>query len=284
MSKHAQVVEFLYRLSNYCEESSCLYGVFKSHYEELVKELLGIPKSVVLAKKFNLKDKNADDFIPSVIDEDSSFPLELLLKEQLERTFGEDLSMVRIHTGEYSHEMASNYGAKAVTVGNDIYFARGMYNPYSEEGLALLAHEIQHVVQYNDKDTFFLYDEDIAMAEYMAESIESQVKNMNLHNVNSPLVGGKYDVEGSPNENVVNEDRIDIGNTSDLDDFSSANTEIRYNITLRNGKTYNISKKEREQLVGMVTEKVKKYISEQYEMLSDDERDKFLLKVMKYVS
>lgn len=277
------ITDQLYRMQYYFDLSDRVFTLFKSDFEKLVRRFLGVPDTVPLTKKYNVKDKDPLDYLPSFNYEDTSFPLSLLLKEQLERLFGEDLSMVRIHTGEYSHDIASKHGAKAVTMGNSIFFARGMYNPYTEEGIALLAHEVQHVVQYNDKDTFFLYDEDIAIAEYMAESIESQVKNMNLHNVNSPVVGGKYDIEGSPNDNAVNEDKIEIGNSSDLDDFSSANTEIRYNITLRNGKTYNISKKERESLVSMVSEKVQNHISEKYNMLSDEERDKYLLKVLQYV-
>ncbi len=279
----AILVDELLKVFYYCDLADRVFTLFKSDFESMVRRYLGVPDTVPLTKKFSVQNKNPLDYIPSFDYEDASFPLDLLLKEQFERVFGEDLSMVKIHTGEYSNDIASRHGAKAVTMGNSIYFARGMYNPYSEEGIALLAHEIQHVVQHNDKDTFFLYDEDIAAAEYMAETIEKKLEGKGLHNINSPVTDGQYNVEGQTESNTSDPDKVEIGNSSNLDDFSSNSGEITYNVTTRDGKVYNITNKEREQLVGQVSEKVQNYISEQYNMLSDDERERYLIKVLQYV-
>lgn len=267
----------------YCNLSVHTFSDYENEIRGLITKYLGSNKVVALKKKFNTKDKDPLDFIPTVDYEDSSFPLDMLFKEQFERAFDTDLSMVRIHTGEYSHQMASKHGAKAVTMGNSIFFARGMYSPYTEDGLALLAHEIQHVVQYNEKDTFLLYDEDIAVAEYMAESIEAQVKNMKLHSVNSGVFNSESSVGRDNPENFTNDVAPEIMSDSSLDDFSSNNTEIRYDITTRDGKTYNLSKKERAQVIEMTTEKVKEYIASEFSMLSDDEKNRYLMKVIKYV-
>jgi hypothetical protein len=61
--------------------------------------------------------------------------------------FGTDFSSVNIHTGDYAIQMSRDLNARAFTVGNDIYFDSGQYNPGSENGKHLLAHELTHTVQ-----------------------------------------------------------------------------------------------------------------------------------------
>ena len=275
---------FFLRNFYYCDHSYGLFDDYENNIQQLVRKYLGANTIVPLPKKFDLKHKNPVDYIPDMEYEDRSFPLDLLFKEQLERVFDADLSMVRIHTGEYSHELASKQGAKAVTMGNSIFFARGMYSPYTDDGLALLAHEVQHVVQYNDKDQSFLYDEDIILAEYMAESVEKQMKNMKLHNANSGVFNKDATVSRDNPENITNDTAPEIGIDKSLDDFSGENTEIRYEITTRDGSVYNISKEDRAKVIQMTTANVKDYIESELCALSDNERDKFLLKVLKYVS
>lgn len=73
------------------------------------------------------------------------------LPEHIQQDFGSkmgtDLSDVRVHTDGSAHEMSAGINAKAFTHGNDIYFKQGNYNPTSEEGKKLLAHETHHTVQ-----------------------------------------------------------------------------------------------------------------------------------------
>ncbi|MGB5818244.1 MAG: DUF4157 domain-containing protein [Saonia sp.] len=68
-------------------------------------------------------------------------------KNFMETHFGTDFSGVKIHTGEESTQMSQELGAKAFTVGNDIYFNSGQYAPGTTEGNRLLAHELAHTVQ-----------------------------------------------------------------------------------------------------------------------------------------
>ncbi|TKK69876.1 DUF4157 domain-containing protein [Ilyomonas limi] len=63
--------------------------------------------------------------------------------------FGSDFSTVKIHTDGEAVQMNRELNAKAFTVGNDIYFNEGQYQPNSIEGKQLLAHELTHVVQQN---------------------------------------------------------------------------------------------------------------------------------------
>ncbi len=68
-------------------------------------------------------------------------------KSEMESGFGADFSGVNIHTGSKAQEMSHDIGAQAFTYGNDVYFNQGKYNPQSQEGKHLLAHELTHTIQ-----------------------------------------------------------------------------------------------------------------------------------------
>ncbi len=65
----------------------------------------------------------------------------------MESRFGADFSNVKIHTSDAAVQMSRELNAQAFTVGSDIYFNSGKYNPSSESGKHLLAHELTHTVQ-----------------------------------------------------------------------------------------------------------------------------------------
>lgn len=65
----------------------------------------------------------------------------------MESRFGTDFSHVRIHNGEEAERLSSELNAQAFTVGHDIYFNAGKYQPQSTEGQQLLAHELTHTIQ-----------------------------------------------------------------------------------------------------------------------------------------
>ncbi|KYF87853.1 hypothetical protein BE20_24720 [Sorangium cellulosum] len=54
----------------------------------------------------------------------------------------------RVHTDAAAAALARDVAANAVTVGRDIYFGEGQYQPDTAEGRARLAHELVHVDQY----------------------------------------------------------------------------------------------------------------------------------------
>lgn len=70
----------------------------------------------------------------------------------MESRFGTEFSNVNIHTGREATQLSQNLGAKAFTVGNDIYFNSGQYAPNTSEGKRLLAHELTHVVQQGSQE------------------------------------------------------------------------------------------------------------------------------------
>ena len=74
-------------------------------------------------------------------------PLDDPTRDFMEPRFGHDFSKVRIHTDERAAESARSVGALAYTVGRDVVFGAGRYQPGTAEGRRLLAHELTHVVQ-----------------------------------------------------------------------------------------------------------------------------------------
>lgn len=74
-------------------------------------------------------------------------PLDARVRVELERRLGADFSQVRVHTDAAAAESAHRLNARAYTLGRDIAFAAGQYEPHSHAGRTLLAHELTHVVQ-----------------------------------------------------------------------------------------------------------------------------------------
>jgi hypothetical protein len=72
-------------------------------------------------------------------------PLDPEARASMEERFGRDFSQVRIHTGPSSEAAAETIHAKAFTIGSDVVFGRGHYDPHG--GQELLAHELTHVAQ-----------------------------------------------------------------------------------------------------------------------------------------
>ena len=64
-----------------------------------------------------------------------------------EPRFGYDFSRVRVHADPRAAASARALGARAYTVGANIVFGPGRYQPGSESGRRLLAHELAHVRQ-----------------------------------------------------------------------------------------------------------------------------------------
>jgi phage-related protein len=73
--------------------------------------------------------------------------LDSVARQRFEMKFQRDLSQVRIHPDSQAKINSVVPGARALTIGNDIYFSSGQYAPGSEAGLQLLAHELTHSVQ-----------------------------------------------------------------------------------------------------------------------------------------
>ncbi len=69
------------------------------------------------------------------------------VRTDMEARMGQDFSDVRVHTGDAADASARSVSAHAYTVGSNIVFQRGTYEPGTTQGQTLLAHELTHVVQ-----------------------------------------------------------------------------------------------------------------------------------------
>ena len=65
----------------------------------------------------------------------------------MESGLGADFSDVRVHTDGAAASSAAAVQAHAYTVGNDVVFQAGRYEPETSDGQRMLAHELTHVVQ-----------------------------------------------------------------------------------------------------------------------------------------
>ncbi len=93
---------------------------------------------------------------PEVVHEVLDAPGEQLddaTRDEMESRFGYDFGSVRVHSDERAAQSAEAVEAAAWTVGDDVAFARGLYQPRSSTGRELLAHELAHVVEGEDLRT-----------------------------------------------------------------------------------------------------------------------------------
>jgi hypothetical protein len=85
--------------------------------------------------------------LESRLDQGGGTPLNDDMRSFMEPRFGADFSQVRVHTDNQAVQMSQELGAQAFTHGSNIYFGAGKYDPSSQSGQHLLAHELTHVVQ-----------------------------------------------------------------------------------------------------------------------------------------
>lgn len=69
------------------------------------------------------------------------------LRSFFEQGFGRGFDRVRIHTGPAAAASSNALNARAYTLGSDIWFNQGEFDPGSQRGRHLLAHELAHVTQ-----------------------------------------------------------------------------------------------------------------------------------------
>lgn len=74
-------------------------------------------------------------------------PLDKATRGYFEPRFGIDFSRVRVHAKQGAALSAGSINAVAYTLGNNMVFGAGQYQPETIQGKRLLAHELTHVLQ-----------------------------------------------------------------------------------------------------------------------------------------
>ncbi|MFJ6675391.1 DUF4157 domain-containing protein [Actinosynnema sp. NPDC091369] len=108
--------------------------------------LLDLQRAVGNAGASTLVDEAGESPVHDVV-RSGGAPLDAGVREDMESRFGQDFGDVRVHTGGAAHESAKSVNAQAYTVGSDIVFQNDRYDPASDSGRHMLAHELTHVVQ-----------------------------------------------------------------------------------------------------------------------------------------
>jgi hypothetical protein len=85
--------------------------------------------------------------VKDVVGSGGGAPLDKDTRGFMESRLGADFSDVRVHTDTTANDSARSVQAYAYTVGSDVVFQSGKYEPESDSGKRMLAHELTHVVQ-----------------------------------------------------------------------------------------------------------------------------------------
>jgi len=69
------------------------------------------------------------------------------IRGPMEQAFGVDFSSVKVHTDAGADTLNKSLQARAFATGRDIFFRQNEFNPGTDSGKKLIAHELTHVVQ-----------------------------------------------------------------------------------------------------------------------------------------
>jgi hypothetical protein len=134
---------------------------YEREADQVAEAVMRAPEEAVQRKckeceEEEVQRKPAGNAVPAVTPEVQSAvdgsrgggrPLAESARRFFEPRLGSDLSGVRVHTDAGAGDTANSLSAAAFTVGSDIYFAPGRFEPDTESGRRLLAHELVHTVQ-----------------------------------------------------------------------------------------------------------------------------------------
>lgn len=236
----------------------------------------------LVCKYSGTSDAERKQQIPGLGDTDRMFPLEAGLKDQLEHLFGMDLADVRIHTGEYAETLTRQAGAAAVTIGNDIYFARGMFAPHSDEGQQLLVHELQHVVQVL-RGQRMVYSEELLDLEREAELVTSLMQGQPLETVGrDELQGDSPGAFGSTGESPPEGLSRGTGG-GELAQFSAANSGTVIELRLRSGEVVSLSKREYAQVIEASRKQFLEQLSDRIAAMTSEAGEREMMKVYTWI-
>jgi hypothetical protein len=120
-------------------------------------------------------------------------PLDPGTRAFMEPRFGHDFSQVRVHADAQAVESTWAVNALAYTVGRDVVFGTGKYEPATMEGRRLLAHELTHVVQQSSGAsslpiTYSLVEGTADPLEHEADNKSEQILSKHQSEQNNPIL------------------------------------------------------------------------------------------------
>jgi hypothetical protein len=111
------------------------------------RSVLALQRTAGNASVSRLLEEEPASPVRDVVGRGGGRPLEPEVRGVMESRLGSDFGDVRVHTDHTASESARAINAQAYTVGSDIVFQSGRYEPATPTGQRTLAHELTHVVQ-----------------------------------------------------------------------------------------------------------------------------------------
>lgn len=127
------------------------------HMSKLVTQASNIDNTKQKSQNFSYVNSNSgipvSPEILSQLKRSNGFALPTQPRAEMEATFGADFTNVKIHTDGTAIGINKTLGARAIAYGSNIYFNQGQFNPLSQKGKGLLAHELTHTIQQRSIST-----------------------------------------------------------------------------------------------------------------------------------
>jgi hypothetical protein len=133
---------------------------------------------------------------------------------------GHDFSDVKIHTGKEAATSAAGVNARAYTIGNHIIFNEGEYDPSTNEGKKILAHELTHIVQQKQNGNVKIQ-----------RAVKFNVQEWNAEALTPPALENKDDfIVFPPKKIILIEGLVQVNGDKDSDcaDFEFGTTQTAW--------------------------------------------------------
>lgn len=153
------------------------------------------------------------------------------LRAGLAPHLGFDPSHARLHSGPVAAAAARNLNAEAFTIGGDVFFGDGGYDPHTPGGRGLIAHELMHVGQQTGAGGVSARAQNFSAAggdamEQEAQRVGQTVSSGGLALPQPPRIGNfavSYDIQ---DRELPDKERARLGKIA-----QSALSEARYRLT-----------------------------------------------------
>lgn len=160
-----------------------------SSFKQLFRKVRRYQKKETDFMEYKVQERT----INRTIENDREFPLDNITIHTINTNENYDKAM--IHTGMSADEFARSFHALALTIGKDIFFRNGAYKPETEEGQKLLAHELTHVEQNENKP--FVENRTVDELEKEAEKREEEINNYDDPVIVKNIDGKNYSLRKS---------------------------------------------------------------------------------------
>ena len=98
--------------------------------------------------------QHKESAIERVLFRDRKIPVDTVLLNEFNRNTGADIENVKLEYGPNSDEYVRSHHALAIAIADTIYIRNGAYSLENEDGRKLLTHELTHIAQNKEKETY----------------------------------------------------------------------------------------------------------------------------------